>query len=218
MPEPVQLRPSHTPDPAAAIYLIGHGPLHEPRFIELQHMRIRRYLRLLADHEARHFRIVSTFVDINFPRVEVMDPDAQAKLPGLVALHGAIASGSVQAVLLDHAVESLSDYFQPFHLAKLGVEVLNASYEGAELIAQVLRTGPNVPLEFSAAPREAEDFVTYFPAGAARVTDYLVEHWNPKPRTIAQLQGRSADLRGDNPYRFGREPRWSQRRQVEPDT
>jgi len=212
MPEPVSIRRQAT---GAAVYLIGHGPLREPRLIELQHMRVRRYLHFLAEHEHRNFRIVSTFVDINHPRVSVRDSDALAKLPGLAALFGAIASGSIKTVLLDHAVEDLSDYFQPFRLEAAGVEVLNVCYEGSESLARAIRAGHGVPDGPSTPPREPEDFVTFFPAATARIASYLVDVWNPAPRSIQQLQERIAGLWSDNPYRFGREPRWSQRRQVD---
>jgi hypothetical protein len=58
--------------PKAAIYLIGQGSYRNPRLIELQHMRIKRYRRALENKLDLWFdcREGDVFIDLNDPRSE----------------------------------------------------------------------------------------------------------------------------------------------------
>jgi hypothetical protein len=55
----------------AAIYLIGHGPKREPRPVELQYMRISRYIGMLREAGSNLINISDEpYIDLNMRRYE----------------------------------------------------------------------------------------------------------------------------------------------------
>ena len=83
----------------AAAYLVGHGPYREPRLLDLQYFRIRRYASALEELLESHIDIVGIYADINYPRREgSLDLN---DFPQLKLLLKAFANSEFEIVLVD---------------------------------------------------------------------------------------------------------------------
>jgi hypothetical protein len=80
-----------------AIYLVGHGPFHKPRLIELQHRRIMRVYELLG---LRSGGSPDIYTDLNFPRTAEGLPKPET-LPALMQLRQAVRAKHYTLVVLD---------------------------------------------------------------------------------------------------------------------
>jgi hypothetical protein len=80
-----------------AIYLVGHGPFHKPRLIELQHRRIMRYYDALG---ARTGTKPDVYTDLNLPRTSD-GPHKPEALPAFMQLWQAIRENRYTLVLMD---------------------------------------------------------------------------------------------------------------------
>jgi len=156
---------------AWAIYLVGHGPLREPRPIELQRMRIERYLSLLGSKdEFRHiWGDCYTYIDLNYPRSKPLYP--RDDFPQFRQLLSDLESHSIGLVLID-VQESfgVSDSYSWIRhsLTKAGVRVVNAFYDSEGVLAECITAqyrGQAHLQEIS----DGSDFVNFFPALTAAI-------------------------------------------------
>jgi hypothetical protein len=202
----VQLPRKVTP---SAFYLISHGPYRQPRVIELQYFRILRYRRALESRINREFQGGRAFVDLNYPRVEVLE-SIEHELPNLWRLLEAVRERRYEAVFMDLRVD---EDFRPRRYAfikelleRAGAEVFNAYYDDGGAIAGLLekRYGPEGR---HAVPQGHEDdFVAFFPALAGEVAlEALKEEWYDEPSSgsswfESSVARRLRNLREENPY------------------
>lgn len=117
-------------DTLTAFYLVGHGPRREPRFIELQHMRVVRY-RYLANHPSDPFAAPEIYVDLNQERLPPSSILATS-FPQLATLISAIEANKIKLVYLDlFEGEAPGPDFSwiPRLLKDAGAEVVNVFYD-----------------------------------------------------------------------------------------
>ncbi len=150
-----------------AIYLVGHGPLRGPRLIELQLVRIGRYMGALATKLGVDFEVVGTFVDVNWHRASCWDV---SEFPSFVELLGAIKDERVQSVVIDIEQgdpRNLTPYdiVVPL-LRKSGAKAYNAHYDDEEALKSAIerRYGPGSARGLWYGPGDASDIVAFFPA------------------------------------------------------
>ena len=91
------------PDLLAA-YMVGHGPYREPRPLELQWMRIRRYHDLLANVDRVFQCPLEPYMDLNYPRTDIWA--GKDRFPALCRLIKDAEQGRFRAVLIDIAGSS----------------------------------------------------------------------------------------------------------------
>src|SRR5437763_6999552 len=110
-----------------AIYLVGHGPFHKPRLIELQHRRILRYYDALGPRTGAK---PDVYIDLNMPRTSD-GPHKPEALPAFMQLWQAIRAKQYALVLIDleDGVNQGSLLFVRPILQEAGAKVLNAFYD-----------------------------------------------------------------------------------------
>lgn len=206
------LRMQNKKSPTAAIYLVGHGPLREPRPLELQRFRIQRYIDLLLEQAGQELTISTdaVFVDINYPRQTA--PDRPDLFPALRQLRSAISTGRYSHVFVDIAPpvgpQPGIDWI-PSLLSHGGTNVTNVYYEERSLLNSFLETRGATPYDLAhgSGGEDSEDFFTFFPVLAGRVLSCLVHgilEDVPYP-----LASKIEQLHRENPYRGGRFPKVS---------
>lgn len=191
----------------SAIYLIGHGPYRQPRFIELQYLRIFRYRNLLNEVSE-----ADVFIDLNFPRLSAapLRPD---ELPEFVRLHEAVKAKQYSAVYIDLEIGSgFKPYefmFVPQLLEAAGTKVFNAFYDDGNVLEAALkqRYGDHAHAD---EIDDASDFLNFFPAYAGMLVERsLRELGNQENRSnpmLGQVDRHVGNLKKDNPYSSGRIP------------
>jgi hypothetical protein len=193
---------------AVAFYFMTHGPLREPRLIELQYMRVLRY-RNVGPHypDENPFLEPEIFIDLTRDRRDPEDR-LEKRLPQLYRLLVSIVEGRIGKVYVDIMEDQsptvgyswVIDYLQ-----KAGAHVINIFYDEDRLFDNALKKlhGPDARWD---EVNDASDFVCFFPALATEVAyQALGERWivdsDPK-----ELNMRLYNLRDSNPYSRGRTP------------
>lgn len=201
---------------ASALYLLAHqGPLTYPRPVEVQHMRIRRYMDLLREFRgARHHysEAHDIYVDFNFT--------GSGDFPGLMRLGEAIGQHRYRAVFVDFAGMSSytgtsprdTAYNRAMHtLRSLPVPLIDVSDDPEGVLLQRLKErfphlGEHVLLQMDDG---AHDFFCYFPGLAAEIARAIFYRYDEPcgMETVGNEIRRRIDLvREENPYRAGSEP------------
>jgi len=180
----------------SAIYLVGHGPYRQPRFIELQYLRISRYRNLLDEASE-----ADVFIDLNIPRL----PDAPLRaneLPEFVRLHEAVKAKQYSAVYVDLEIGSgFKPYefmFVPQLLEAAGSKVFNAFYDDGNVLEAALkqRYGDHARAD---EIDDASDFLNFFPAFAGMLRN---GHSTDDPRNELVSCERAAVFAGPHSRRF----------------
>lgn len=189
-----------------AVYLLGHGPCREPRLIELQYLRILRYIHAFPESERQPPAARDVYVDINFPRSE---PLAQ-----LGQLCEAVTRGEYSDVYVD------IDESPPFWtggglsfiveaLKEAGANVVNVFYKVEELLVQ--RFGEQCR-HFEMSLNNESDFLAFFPALAGSAVSSALKdelgrsHFEAGSVAAYAIQQRVSRLKEANPYSGGRLP------------
>jgi hypothetical protein len=197
---------------AWAAYLVGHGPLREPRPIELQLMRIFRYQSLLGlKEEFRNlWREYHYYIDLNYPRLK---PSYQReKFPQFQQLVDDLEARSIGLVLID--VQESDGFYDSYSwirhgLTNAGVRVVNVFYDSEKLLEECIQVQYRGHGHLQEVD-DGSDFVNFFPAlGAAigraaldpgfRLSDRRSEQFEAAIRHLHRIGER-------NPYSAGREP------------
>jgi hypothetical protein len=156
---------------AWAAYLVGHGPLREPRPIELQLMRILRYQSLLGSRdEFRGYWWESfTYIDLNYPRSQ---PYYQREnFPQFHQMLGDLEVRSIGLVLIDvqESVGFYNSYSWIRHaLTNAGVRVVNVFYDSEKLLEGCIKERYRGQAHIQEI-NDGSDFVNFFPALSAAI-------------------------------------------------
>lgn len=189
----------------AAIYLCGHGPYREPRFLEMQYLRLQRYHPALEKKLGQHIEVKHIYMDLNFPRTSFLDD-----LPQLKTLLEDIEKQEIDIVLVDIC---LGDSFHTYTYAPIirtiehaGARVYNGYYDDEDALLSELRDRYGAFVNAYNLPDDQEEFVTLFPALAGKVTYEalydrlsLVPAGNTDP-FLSYIRNRIDSLRNENPY------------------
>lgn len=195
-----------------AIYLCVQGPYREPRTIELQYMRILRYLDLVNLKLDKSYDIDLVFIDINYPRVDRIND-----LPEFTRLNNEVISSKVSTIFVDiDYMDSLypEKYLRIVDVFKAsGAHVYNSCFDYEQIqkdyFIERFCCAPNEMI-----PNDIEEFVALFPSLSAKITeDVLGGLVNKKNRMINKDQMDSIIdslrfLKRENPYSSGRELPW----------
>ena len=156
---------------AWAAYLVGHGPLREPRPIELQLMRILRYQSLLSskDELKGFWRESSFYLDLNYPRSKPFYH--RENFPEFQKMLEDLEGRSIGLVLID-VQESVGPYdsysWIREALMNAGVRVVNVFYDSEKLIKEYIEEryrGQGLIQEVD----DGSDFVNFFPSLSAAI-------------------------------------------------
>jgi hypothetical protein len=197
---------------AWAAYLVGHGPLREPRPIELQLMRILRYQTLLGSRdEFRGFwRESSIYVDLNYPRSKLFY--RRENFPQFQKVLEDLEGRSIGLVLID--VQESAGPYDSYSwireaLMNVGVRVVNVFHDSEKLIKEYIEEryrGQGLVQEVD----DGSDFVNFFPTLSAAIGRAALEpgfRLGDKGRERFEAATSRLDIIGErNPYSGGREP------------
>jgi hypothetical protein len=194
----------------SALYLLAHqGPLRNPHPVEVQHMRIRRYMDLLAEGRGVHHHYSEAhdvYVDFNFT--------GSGEAPALMRLGEAIAGSRYRAVFVDLAgISSFTGTSSrdiayskiEYTLRQLPIEVIDVGADPAGVLLDRLR---KLSTKWGSVMRDYmadgdHDLVCFFPGLAASVAGAVFfrdEDFDDRVRR------RLESLERENPYSGGREP------------
>lgn len=193
-----------------AMYLVGQGPYRQPRLIEVQYLRLQRYISALEEvlKEGLYVDDDDAYIDINYPREDM----SLQHLPGLARLLEQISSGKYRIVLVDLEI---GQPFAPYKhmpilntLRSTGVRVYNCFYDDEEALRNQLTQRFGISRnEVWRFLDEWEDFVALFPALTAHIvqaalTDDVIYRDERLSRIVTKL-------RNSNPYQQGGIPWFS---------
>jgi hypothetical protein len=197
---------------AWAAYLVGHGPLREPRPIELQMMRILRYQSLLGSKEEfRGFwREFFIYVDLNYPRSKLFYQ--RDNFPQFHQVLEELEGRSIGLVLID-VQESVGIYdsysWIRTALVNAGARVVNVFYDSEKLIKEYIEEryrGQALVQEVD----DGSDFVNFFPTLSAAIgraaLDPGFERGDRRRERFEAATSRLHRIGERNPYSAGREP------------
>jgi hypothetical protein len=194
-----------------AIYLVGHGPRRQPRAIELQHVRILRYLHALERRLGTDFWTREVFVDLNWPRANYWVPE---HFPELLKLAAAIREKSHDTVIVDLAPGdprnwAPCDTIIPV-LEGIGAKVYNAYFDDESALTEMIRDrygkgADNVM--FGSTPSDVSDFLAFFPALGSEIARHILRseddrYGGPLERVFSRLH----QIAEENPYASGQYP------------
>jgi hypothetical protein len=197
---------------AWAAYLVGHGPLREPRPIELQQMRILRYRSLLGlKDEYRPFnREYYFYIDLNYPRSK---PSYQREnFPQFHQMLEDLERRSIGLVLID--VKEFDGFYDSYSwirhaLTNAGVRVVNVFYDSERVLEECIEgqyRGQGHIEEID----DGSDFVNFFPTLSAAIgRAALNPGFQLDVRREEQFEAAMNYIHriGErNPYSAGREP------------
>lgn len=194
-----------------ALYMCGHGPYREPRFIEMQYLRLLRYRSALKDKLEENIDIEGIYIDINFPRT-----DCIKELKELCTLLKNIKEEKVKTVLVDICVgESFFEYKYEniiWQLENSGAKVYNCFYDDEDASLSVLVNKFGKKVHSYLLPSDREEFITLFPALASEVAYEVFEDrlskipaGNEDP-FITYVFRKIRSLSEENPYRCSKLP------------
>lgn len=190
-----------------AIYLCGHGALREPRIIELQYLRILRYLNALEEKIEKLINVEEVFVDVNFPRSSYTEG-----LYNLKRLTLEIKEKKIEAVILDICLESGYQTYRYdsiiWELEKAGAKVYNCYYDDEEALLAKLRNGYGSKVQGYHLPTDSEEFFTLFPTLSSRIISDAIEDYkkDKEEASIDHVYRRIQFLREAKPYSGGSYP------------
>jgi hypothetical protein len=163
----------------AAIYLIGHGPKREPRPVELQYMRVNRYIGMLREAGSGCINISrEPYVDLNMRRYEYSG--LADHFPQFETLLGAIHE---YEVVFTDIVETRDPrdavYYNwvRYRLEAAGARVENVTYEEEEWLKNYFAQhfGPEAQF-LSYSVDDGSDLLCFFPAMAASILSAVIKH------------------------------------------
>jgi hypothetical protein len=185
-----------------AIYLVGHGPFHKPRLIELQHRRIMRYYEALGPQTGAKPDI---YTDLNLPRTSG-GPHKPEALPAFMQLWQAMRAKQYTLVLMDleDGVNQGSLMFVRPILQEVGAKVLNAFYDDDQVLERSLkeRYGKRALID---DVTDGSDLVGFFPGLAADVSEAALRRELGRGGLL-HINDRIEDLKRLKPYAAGRSP------------
>jgi hypothetical protein len=185
-----------------AVYLVGHGPFHKPRLIELQHRRIMRYYDALGPRSGAKPDI---YTDLNLPRTSD-GPHKPEALPAFMQLWQAIRAKPYTLVLIDleDGVNQGSLLFVQPILEEAGARVLNAFYDDDEVVERSLkeRFGKRALIDDLT---DGADLVGFFPGLAGEVTEAALRRELGR-ESLPQINDRIDALKRLKPYTGGKVP------------
>lgn len=225
LPQPEEKgHPEHKLDPflaektrKAAIYLVSHGPLREPRPIELQLMQIHRYIDLLGAAGAkfewpfpegggRMMPEAYTFIDCTIDR-HANSRTEWSRYPQLHALHEAVSKGLYEVVFISYQGGTWATDYIPFQgvLENAGAKVLNASSAEADELV-LARLGDRY-----ASITDGSDMACFFPGLASDILQSIFPYWELDrqdfPAIVREYINRKKyALDHDSPYRSSNWP------------
>jgi hypothetical protein len=198
-------------DRHSALYLVAHqGPLRKPRPVEIQHMRIRRYidlLRQLRGVEHRYSEGEDIYIDFNLT--------GTGQFPGLMRLGERISQHKYRAVFVDLVGQSSfpGDSFRDtayskleYTLAQLPIEVIDISRDPSGVLVERLSelTKSWARVMCGEMVDASHDMVCFFPALSAQIIEAaFFQSGDQLHETVSR---RIEVLSKDNPYSGGREP------------
>ncbi len=197
---------------ASALYLIAHqGTLKAPRPVEVQHMRIRRYMDLLGERQGMHHHYDEAhdiYIDFNFT--------GGGSFPALMRLGEALGQHRYRAVFVDLAGEPQgysernSAYSRAVYtLRKLPVELIDVSDDPAGVLQERLQElcGEHSKMASLELQDGSHDLVCFFPGLAAAVARAMFYRYDDETGPVAEAVRRRIHIIGDdNPYRTGAVP------------
>ncbi len=194
---------SDTASTATAIYLVGHGPLREPRLIELQYNRIIRYWGALGEEAGS---APDVFTDLNYPRSS-SGPQGPEELPAFTKLLDRVrvkAYGLVLMDLQDGSFESDALMFIRPSLEQAGARVLNVFYDDERALEQALkkRWGKGALVDDLT---DGSDLVCFFPGLASEITTASLRR-ELETGDLQPIKQRIDFLKKLRPYAGGRRP------------
>ncbi len=185
-----------------AIYLVGHGPFHRPRLIELQHRRIMRVYELLG---ARSGELPHVYTDLNFPRT-AEGPHKPEALPSLMQLRQEILAKRYTVVLMDleDGVNQGTLLFVRPVLEEAGAKVVNVFYDDDRILERSLkeRFGKRASVD---DVTDGSDLVGFFPGLAGEVTEAALRKELARGGLL-QVNDRIENLKRLKPYSGGKGP------------
>jgi hypothetical protein len=203
---------SKTLKTARAAHLVGHGPLREPRPIELQLMRILRYRSLLGSNDEFRglWRESHFYIDLNYPRSK---PSYQREnFPQFHQLVDDQEARSIGLVLID--VKESDGFYDSYSWIRLGltgagVRVVNVFYDSEKVLEECIE-GQYRGRGHIEEVDDGSDFVNFFPTLSAAIgRAALNPGFRLDGRREEQFEAATNYLHriGDrNPYSAGREP------------
>jgi hypothetical protein len=185
-----------------AIYLVGHGPFHKPRLIELQHRRIMRVYELLGPHSGGQPEV---YTDLNFLRTSegLQKPE---RLPALMQIRQAVRAKQYTLVLVDieDGVNQEVSLFVRTVLEEAGAKVLNVFYDDDRVLERTLkeRFGKRALVDDIT---DGSDLVGFFPGLAGEVAEAALRK-ELAQGGLLQINDRIENLKRLKPYSGGRRP------------
>lgn len=181
-----------------AIYLSGHGPQRQPRFIELQHRTILRAIPWLQEHwDARLLRR-DVFIDLNFP--------PGPPFPALDRLVEAIETGTYTHVLMNIAYrQSMDDQdLIRIRLFRTGATLYNVGSRGGALTQHLVEMYGEDLYEqaerCSGYINDEAEFLSLFPATSAAVMHAFLRDENLDGKAYRVVSDRIDSLERESPY------------------
>ena len=185
-----------------AIYLVGHGPLHKPRLIELQHRRIMRVYELLGSRSTEKPGI---YTDLNFPRTSE-GPHKPEELPALMQLRQEIRTKKHTLVLVDleDGVNQGTLLFVRPALEEAGAKVVNVFYDDDRILERSLkdRFGKRASVDDVS---DGSDLVGFFPGLAGEVSQAALRKELGRGG-LPPISDRIENLKRLKPYSGGKSP------------
>jgi hypothetical protein len=198
-------------NPAAAIYLAGHGPQARPRLIELQHYRILRYREALGGRYKKEHSTPDVFIDFQLPRFGMGQVDLSV-VPGFVRLHEEVRKKRYTVVYIDleeGGSRHESGFVRSF-LESAGAKVLNAFTDDGGAFKRALkkRCG-RYARDYEVT--ESSDVICFFPSLAAEIAATALRRelqggTAHESEAVRQMNKRIDALKSLRPYANGATP------------
>jgi len=168
----------------AAVYLVGQGTYREPRFIDIQYLRIERYVQTFHElNPDSYIRIENVYTDINFPRKDRLLDD----YPQFKQMIIDIKQGLYNAVLVD--IEE-GWAFSPYQMSpilntldNLNIKVINSYYDSEKIMKEYYIDRFGEGAEDYVYSSDPEDVITFFPEIVSGVI-YAVTKGNSNLETV----------------------------------
>lgn len=197
---------------AWAAYLVGHGPLREPRPIDLQLMRILRYQSLLGskDEFRAFWRESSIYVDLNYPCSKLSYQ--HESFPQFHQMLEDLEGRSIGLFLIN-VQESVGIYdsysWIRNALVNAGARVVNVFYDSEKLIKEYIEERYRGQARVQEVD-DGSDYVNFFPTLSAAIgraaLDLGFERGDRRRERFEAATSRLHRIGERNPYSAGREP------------
>lgn len=195
---------------AVAVYLAGQGPYREPKPIELQYMRITRYLDCLREQCDGEIGVIEVAVDLNHPRSTYAD---DVGFPQFSLINELGAKGQIIAVLGDLAqTDSRHASFQWVEntLNRHQVSYIDAGLDEGGFVATKI-TNQFGPILGDYLPSDAEDMLAFYPGLCDAIIYEFLDEAQRSDSAAGEAAARACDefrssLFEEKPYRIQRLP------------